>query len=145
MTDNKKKLASLILEKREKRREVVEAENGLAREAMVVLGKEGEWTPEASWKFLEGMADDVLTWEKILTESGWVAYKSDGWTRPGGSGKSAVAGSTLTLMNSNEGTGMADLRDAGVELTRWRVFLRSRHSDDVSSAVEDLSGRYLAG
>ncbi len=145
MTDNKKKLASLILEKRGKRREVVEAESGLAHEAMVVLGKEEEWTPEASWKFLEGMADDVLTWEKILTESGWVAYKSDGWTRPGGSGKSAVAGSTLTLMNSNEGTGMSDLRDAGVELTRWRVFLRSRHSDDVSSAVEDLSGRYLAG
>lgn len=145
MTDNKKKLASLILEKREKRAEVVEAESGLAHEATVVLGKEGEWTPEASWKFLEGMADDVLTWENILTESGWVAYKSDGWTRPGGSGKSAVAGSTLTLMNSNEGTGMADLRDAGVELTRWRVFLRSRHSDDVSSAVADLSGRYLAG
>lgn len=145
MSDDREKLGQIIVGRRKRREDRREEDAVLAEELVVVLGKEGDWSVEKAWDFECGIADSILSWGDILLGRGWTPYKEseDEWTRPGGSGRSAVTGREMELLNNNESTGMADLRDAGIVLTRWRVFLRLEHGDNVEAAVEDLSVRYL--
>lgn len=100
---------------------------------------------------IEEMASDLITWDEILEGYGWELYRtgSEGrreWARPG---KFAKAGVTdweespdmLSLFSWSEETGLADLYEADAALTKWRVFLRLVHDDDLESAISDIVER----
>ena len=100
---------------------------------------------------IEEMTSDLITWDEILEGYGWELYRngSEGrreWARPG---KFAKAGVTdweespdmLSLFSWSEETGLADLYEADAALTKWRVFLRLVHDDDLESAIADIVER----
>ena len=100
---------------------------------------------------IEEMTSDLITWDEILEGYGWEFYRmgSEGrreWARPG---KFAKAGVTdweespdmLSLFSWSEETGLADLYEADAALTKWRVFLRLVHDDDLESAIADIVER----
>lgn len=100
---------------------------------------------------LIGRCVELVTWEEILTGAGWTYLRtnSDGadlWERPGGHGKSGSTGypdeeAAMSLHSTDEGTGLADLLSQEVRLSKWRVFLRLTHNDDVRAAERDLLER----
>lgn len=100
---------------------------------------------------IEEMVSNLVSWDEILEGYGWEFYRmgSDGrreWARPG---KFAKAGVTdweespdmLSLFSWSEETGLADLYEADAALTKWRVFLRLVHDDDLESAIADIVER----
>ena len=100
---------------------------------------------------IEEMTSDLITWDEILEGYGWEFYRmgSEGrreWARPG---KFAKAGVTdweespdmLSLFSWSEETGLADLYEADAALTKWRVFLRLVHDDDLEAAIADIVER----
>lgn len=47
----------------------------------------------------------------------------------------------MSLFSTDPSTGVLDLYEADIPLTKWRVFLRLIHGDDVYAALDDLGGR----
>lgn len=96
---------------------------------------------------------DLVTWEEILEGAGWrylgkAGDGSDKWERPGGHGKSANTGypderSAMSLHSADEGTGLADLKAQEIKMSKWRVFLRLTHNDDVRAAELDILEREM--
>lgn len=94
---------------------------------------------------------DLVSWTEILEGAGWTFLKTasngaDYWMRPGGNGKSASVNypderSGMALHSTDEGTGLADLKDEEIKLSKWRVFLRLTHNDDVRAAELDILER----
>lgn len=87
-----------------------------------------------------------FSWREILEPRGWSLLRegSEGrveWARPGQSEKSAVTdweGSphVMSLLSTSLDTGLADLQEAGVALTKYRVILRLLFNDDVTALQE---------
>lgn len=90
-----------------------------------------------------------IEWGDILRGAGWTKLWGEGvgstWARPGQNKKSAViwgeGAGILSLFSSSIDTGMADLKEAGIVLDKWRVLLRLYFADDVGSATEWVSSR----
>jgi hypothetical protein len=97
------------------------------------------------WGYLQAIAhvEDYINenwqWGHILEPFGWKYRRtlSDGskeWARPGQSDRSAVVdfeGSpVMSLLSMSEATGLSDLKDAGVPLTKYTVALRLMFNDD---------------
>jgi hypothetical protein len=97
------------------------------------------------WGYLQAIAhvEDYVNenwqWGHILEPFGWKYRRtlSDGskeWARPGQSDRSAVVdfeGSpVMSLLSMSEATGLSDLKDAGVPLTKYTVALRLMFNDD---------------
>ena len=97
------------------------------------------------WGYLQAIAhvEDYVNenwqWAHILEPHGWKYRRTlpDGskeWARPGQSDRSAVVdfeGSpVMSLLSMSEATGLADLKDAGVPLTKYTVALRLMFNDD---------------
>lgn len=110
-------------------------------------GNGGTWTKRLALHALE-QAVEKLDWHDILTPVGWtnIRTQSDGvrlWARPNQSGKSASTdyegGSVMSLHSWSESTGLADLKEAGIPLTKLTVLLRLGYQDDVSRMVQDLA------
>jgi hypothetical protein len=49
----------------------------------------------------------------------------------------------MSLLSMSEETGLADLKDAGINLTKYRVMLRLQYQDDEKKMVEHLVDRVL--
>jgi len=113
------------------------------------------------WKKLQILAnleDDInegADWGDILPKHGWTYLRTDGqdcriWARPGRTDKSATTdysefGKTspvMSLFSSSEETGLADLYDAGVNLTKYRVMLRLDYNDDEQAMINDYLRTY---
>ena len=101
---------------------------------------------------IDELAEEYLDWAEILEGYGWTYFREGGdgseeWTRPGGVGKSATVNwpespeSPMSLFSDDPSTGLADLKEAEIHLTKWRVFLRLVHGDDVWAALDDLGLR----
>lgn len=113
--------------------------------------EEGTWSRLVLLTATEELISDFFSWDDILEDAGWELYRvgSEGrreWSRPGKIGKAGVTDweespEVLSLFSWSEETGLADLYEAEVTLTKWRVYLRLRHNDNVESALNELIER----
>jgi len=107
------------------------------------------------WRAISEMEDYVnkqMSWAEILEPHGWKWQRtlrdgSNEWARPGRDERSAVVdyedSPVMSLLSMSEETRLDDLKDAGINLTRYRVLLRLQYADDEKKMVEDLIERVL--
>lgn len=94
-------------------------------------------------KIIENYVNEQIDWSDILEPHGWTLLKEKSnsrvWARPGRNERSAETdysdngintSSAMSLLSSSEETGLSDLKDAGVVLTKSRVLLRLEFQDD---------------
>lgn len=87
-----------------------------------------------------------LPWESILSPLGWTYLRTDYegrdlWARPGSADKSATVNwperpFIMALHSTSPETGLSDLQEAHVSLTKWRVILRLYFADDQDQMYE---------
>lgn len=102
---------------------------------------------------MEDYVNDNWDWAHILEPFGWKFRRTlyDGskeWARPGQNDRSAVVdyadsytgviSPVMSLLSMSESTGLADLKDAGIPLTKYRVALRLHYDDDEQAMIQDL-------
>jgi hypothetical protein len=112
--------------------------------------KANRWVLFKSVAYIEDLINERYTWRDILEPMGWTWLREQGdgsWeiARPGRKERSAVVdydGSpVMSLLSSSEDTGLADLRDAQIPITRYRALLRLHYNDEAERLLEDfLSG-----
>lgn len=111
------------------------------------------------WGFLQAVShiedyvNDNWSWGRILEPYGWKYRRtlSDGskeWARPGQNDRSAVldydGSPVMSLLSTNPSTGLYDLKDAGIVLTRYRVALRLMFSDNEDEMIKYVIGEQKA-
>jgi hypothetical protein len=93
---------------------------------------------------IEPYVNAHVSWSDILTRAGWTYLRTDGegreeWARPGRTTKSAVVNwpespNIMSLMSTSHETGLSDLLDAEIPLTKWRVLVRLLFKDNFEEA-----------
>lgn len=122
--------------------------NVLPEAAMGVLKQSGNqtWTTRIARLALEDKIN-AMDWADILEPAGWTYLREEDqgkrqWARPGSTSKSGntdwQGSGVLSLHSWSEDTGLADLKLAGIPLTKEIVLLRLRYNDDVTAMVTDL-------
>lgn len=109
------------------------------------------------WRALSELEDYVnehVTWDEILEPYGWTFLRtlSDDRgrevARPGRNERSAVVdyedSPVMSLLSEAEETGLHDLKDSRVPLTKFRVYLRLHFSDQRLEMAEYLKTRLEA-
>lgn len=121
--------------------------------ARKVINGNNRWSDLRAASEVEDFVNNHMTWDEILIPHGWqyLRPRSDGsreFARPGRDEKSAVVdfeGSpVMSLLSTSEETGLSDLLDARIPLTRFRVMLRLQYNDDPNDMIEDLKDQILA-
>lgn len=92
---------------------------------------------------IEEFVNTKVDWVDILEPHGWTLLKtrdeSRVWARPGRNERSAetdynggagLASPAMSLLSSSEETGLSDLKEADIKLTKSRVMLRLHFNDD---------------
>ena len=131
-----------------------EEDSRLVEEIVDISKRGSRWTDLIIMTQIDEWSEQYLSWEEILTEYGWTKFREGGdgsieWTRPGGEGKSATTDwpespGVMSLFSTDPSTGLLDLYEAEIHLTKWRVFLRLIHDDNAWEAMDDL-GRRIKG
>ena len=112
--------------------------------------KVGRWRLLRAIAYVEDIVNDTMTWHDILEPMGWTWMKelrdgSNEWARPGRSERSAVVdfeGSpVMSLLSTSTETGLFDLKDSGLALSRYRVYLRLHFNDDVNALITAVIGK----
>lgn len=113
-----------------------------------VGGDANSWSLYAAIATLEENFNDLFTWADILQPLGWTFLKKDGqereeWARPGRFEKSATVNwpsspDMMSLLSESPETGLADLKEAGIALTKYRVARRLLWNDDVNKMTMDV-------
>jgi hypothetical protein len=95
-----------------------------------------------------------MSWAEILEPYGWTWQRelrdgSNEWARPGRDERSAVVdyedSPVMSLLSMADETGLADLKDAGIPLTKYRVLWRLKFNDqDDDSMIKYLIKRMEA-
>ena len=115
--------------------------------------KVGRWRLLRAIAYVEDIVNDTMTWHDILEPMGWTWMKelrdgSNEWARPGRSERSAVVdfeGSpVMSLLSTSTETGLFDLKDSGLALSRYRVYLRLHFNDDVNALISHVIGTGLS-
>lgn len=128
----------------QKREGVRNRENSVELRMGEILGS-GGWSQKLAIASVESWVAENVTWENVLAPKGWTFLRTDGngrdeWARPGQGGKSCVVNwpdspDVMSLLSTSEETGLFDLLDAEIPLTKWRVLVRLWFDDDVTAAV----------
>lgn len=123
--------------------------------ARSLIDSSGRWGYLQAIAHVEDYVNENWQWANILEPFGWKYRRTlpDGskeWARPGQSDRSAVVdyeGSpVMSLLSMSESTGLADLKDAGVPLTKYTVALRLMFNDDepaMTKYVVDEQNAYM--
>lgn len=110
----------------------------------------------------EEIADTIQNrydWEDILIPYGWTLRRTfrDGtreWARPGKKDRSATTdwidpnhpeygpSGAMSLLSSSPETGLSDLKEIDVPLTKWRVLLRLKYNDNVIDMISKEFNNY---
>lgn len=107
----------------------------------------GRWESLLGFSQIEDWFNEHVGWEQILIPAGWTFTRIDGaerqeWGRPGREGeKSACVAwpespDVMSLLSTSADTGLLDLLDAEIVLTKWRVALRLLFNDDYDAMVK---------
>lgn len=109
-----------------------------------------KWKLFRAIAYIQDIVNDIYTWREILEPFGWTWLKEqrDGsWeiARPGRKERSAVVdfedSPVMSLLSSSMESGLGDLKDAGIPLTRYRVLLRLHYNDDPMLLLNDVIAR----
>lgn len=116
--------------------------------AKLALEGKGQWALYAAIASVEETVNQRYTWDEILEPHGWTFLREDyhgrrEWARPGRAEKSATTDwvespNMMSLLSWSEETGLYDLREAGVHLSKYRVLLRLKYNDDATALVKDV-------
>lgn len=145
--------------KHEKRKRVIDKDknrrmdmDNLAKDLLSGIGG-NRWR---MWRAISEMEDYVnqqVPWAEILEPHGWTWMRtlrdgSNEWARPGRNERSAVVdyedSPVMSLLSSSDDTGLADLLDARIPLTKYRVLLRLKYGDNEEKMVTELADQVLA-
>lgn len=106
---------------------------------------EGEWARRAAIANAEDRFAELMTWDEILCPAGWTYLREDRehrreFARPGSTSKSAVVDwpdspDVMSLHSWSPDTNLADLKEANIVLTKWRVALRLLWNDDYNALL----------
>lgn len=120
-----------------------------ARDMLAGIGG-NQWKMWRAISELESFVNEKITWAEILSPHGWTHMRemrdgSNEWARPGRAERSAVVdyedSPVMSLLSSAEETGLSDLKDAHIPITKYRAMLRLQFEDDEKSMVQYLIGR----
>lgn len=124
-----------------------------ARDLLGGLGG-NRWKMWKALSELEGYVNEKITWDEILEPHGWTFLRtlSDDRgrevARPGRNERSAVVdyedSPVMSLLSEAEETGLSDLKDAHVPLTKFRVYLRLGFEDNREAMTQYLIKRLEA-
>jgi len=106
-----------------------------------------KWQQLLAVASVEDYFNEHVTWTEILLQAGWTFTRIDSqhreeWARPGREGeKSACVNwpespEMMSLLSTSYDTGLLDLLDANIALTKWRVSLRLNFNDDYQAMVK---------
>ena len=121
----------------------------LARSVMSELS-DNKWTMWRAISELESYVNNRILWAEILEPHGWTWMRtlkdgSNEWARPGRSERSAVVdfedSPVMSLLSSADETGLSDLKDAHIPITKYRAMLRLQFNDNEEAMVRYLIGR----
>lgn len=100
---------------------------------------------------LEEFVNVHVDWTDILEPYGWTLLRTKDssrvWARPGRNERSAetdynggagLASPTMSLLSTSEETGLADLKEADIKLTKSRVMLRLHFNDDFAAYLTHI-------
>lgn len=113
------------------------------------------WSTRIAISKLEQIINDSLTWDEILIPHGWIHLRElrDGaneWARPGQNRRSAVTdfsydgaktSNVMSLLSQSPETGLLDLLDARIPLTKYRVYLRLTYRDNEVAMLNGMRTR----
>lgn len=107
---------------------------------------DNRWALYAAIARVEETFTELVSWDEVLEPYGWTYLRDDNvgrreFARPGRMEKSATVDwpespDVMSLLSSAETTGLADLKEAGVVLTKYRVALRLWFNDDETKMIE---------
>lgn len=126
--------------------------DGFARELIQGVG-DNRWRMYRAISMMEDYVNQQMTWAEILEPHGWKWQRtlrdgSNEWARPGRDERSAVVdyedSPVMSLLSMSEETGLSDLLDARIPLTKYRVLLRLWYNDIEHSLVQALAERVLS-
>jgi hypothetical protein len=116
------------------------------REMTEAFAVSNEWSKLQLLANIEDAFARVYSWDEILTPRGWTYLRTDHserreWARPGRDEKSATTDwpespDVMSLLSSSEETGLFDLKEADVPLTKYRVMLRLAFNDDEAAMAK---------
>lgn len=115
-------------------------------------GVVGRWALNRAIARVEDYVNETYDWADILIPHGWSHRQelrdgSQEWARPGQSDRSAVTdfekSPVMSLLSTSEDTGLADLKDAGIHLSKWRVLMRLEYNDNESALVQDTISKMM--
>lgn len=130
--------------KHEKRKRLIDADNN-RRLDLDSFAQSLSDSNLNQWSFLRAISEiedyvnEHMEWAEILEPCGWTFMRqlndgSNEWARPGRSERSAVVdfedSPVMSLLSSAEETGLADLKDAHIPITKYRAYLRLHFGDD---------------
>lgn len=107
----------------------------------------GKWGAMWAAAHVDEWFNEHMPWENILRPAGWTFTRTDSvgrdeWARPGREGEKSAAVNwdesphVMSLLSTAHETGMLDLLDAGIPLTKWRVSLRLNFEDNYQALVD---------
>lgn len=154
-------ISAAAFERRNQRRAKIIYDDAQRRLDMDSLAKSlssdvdlNKWALYQAIAEVEEWVNEMVPWAEILEPHGWTHMRqlrdgSNEWARPGRSERSAVVdfeGSpVMSLLSTSEETGLSDLKDAGVHLSKYRVHLRLNYGDDnEGDLVRDIINRRKA-
>lgn len=107
----------------------------------------GRWRLLKAIAYIEDIVANNYSWDDILVPMGWTFMKqlrdgSNEWARPGRNERSAVVdfegSSVMSLLSTSQETGLFDLKDSGIALSKYRVLLRLHFNDDTNALIRSV-------
>ncbi len=115
----------------------------------VVSASGSRWNTLMKIASLEDDFNEDYSWSSILEPMGWTFLGTDDerrnlWSRPGDGVRKSAASDwqdsphVLSLFSTSEDTGLSDLLDSGIVLTKYRVWVQLFWDGDEKSAIKEL-------
>lgn len=125
-----------------------------SQEAIQAAAEMTGWAPEFAAAWVQEHFNARVSWDYVLRSKGWQptldwsgepTVDSDGrriWSRPGGGPRKRSAAvdwpqspHVMALFSNDRATGLADLKDRGVALTKYRVHAQLHYQGDERALV----------
>jgi hypothetical protein len=120
-----------------------------AKSALSEIEDLSTWEGMAALARLEEVFNEETSWDQILVPYGWKVWKDDyegrrHWVRPGKvTGTSATTDyppspNIMTLFSNDAHTGLVKLDEAGVSLTKMKVYAELKYQGDYAALTREI-------